>query len=181
MARPTTCTACAPRNSNARFRRSLIAVGQSEIARVLKPCGVALHIMPSVVWRFWTLLTHYWALPKLAVAWLAGLPIPGVGTTGPTGGISWWLRRIFLAMPHGVMGGALIELKSFSRRAWCERFAATGWCVLRSRPLGYFYSGYVLFGGRLPLSVRARLGRILGSSSTLYLVVPTKPVTGNDV
>ena len=32
---------------------------QSEILRVLKPDGIALHILPSAHWRLWTSATHY--------------------------------------------------------------------------------------------------------------------------
>ena len=155
---------------------------QREIARVLKPGGVALHIMPSAVWRFWTLLAHYPALPRLAFAWLSGGPMPGVGTSGVAGvagrsgrGIGWWLRRVLLAMPHGGMGGVWWELTGFTSWAWRDRFVAAGWRVLDFSTLGYFYTGYVLFGGRLGLAARKKLAELVGSSSAFYLVAPAEP------
>ena len=31
----------------------------SEIHRILKPNGIAIHILPTPVWRFWTSVSHY--------------------------------------------------------------------------------------------------------------------------
>jgi len=35
-----------------------------EISRVLRPGGVAVHVLPSASWRFWTTVAHYPNLVK---------------------------------------------------------------------------------------------------------------------
>ena len=85
---------------------------QDEIRRVLKPDGVAIHVLPSVSWRFWTNLTHplrYWT-PPLAHGEHAS--------------------------------NALSELFAFRRSTWLRLFSETGWhqhthvksCLLYTSP-----------------------------------------------
>ncbi len=167
---------------------------QRELARVLGPGGVAIHVMPSATWRLWTSLAHYPALPRAAWARLKGRPQTGAlapdakagpdafapdagagSATRPARTLGWWLRRIALATRHGEEGSMLGEVWNFSRWRWRQRFASAGWHVVAIHPVGYFYTGYMLAAGRLGFARRAQFARVLGSSTLAYKVTPPAP------
>ena len=146
-----------------------------ELARVLKPGGTMLHVMPSSVWRWWSTLAEFAAALRNVVR----------GTwRGPTGehasmprwrwtvGQLAWVVRPCLFRPHGEGGSALSELWTFSRRAWLRRFATRGYQVLRVEPLKLWYTGEALLGPRVSLMQRTRMSRWLGSVTLLYVVRP---------
>jgi len=151
---------------------------QAELARVMRPGGVAIHVMPSASWRFWTMLAHYPALPRLAGGFLRGRRAPGAlapdsETDAPRRRGPGRLLRLALATErHGEDGTMISEHWRFSLRHWRARFGAAGWTVEAARPLGLFYTGYLLRGGGLSLATRQRLARLLGSSSIAYRVRP---------
>jgi len=165
---------------------------QSELARVLRPGGLALHVVPTAAWRFWTLLAHYPALPKLAMRLSHGWegpggaaaredPVPGVleATAAAAGAgasrrrsAGLVLMRLLAAAPHGETGSALAELRHFSMSHWRRRFPTGGWRLLESGPLGLFYTGYVLAGSHISLSARRRIASLAGSSSGCFLLQP---------
>lgn len=118
---------------------------QVELRRVLKPDGLAIHVLPTVSWRFWTLVAFY--LHKLREPNLAPFP-----------------ER------HGERGTAFSELRLFSAGWWCAFFRRTGWTVEAVLPNRLFYTGYSLLDRRLPLPHRRRLSRWLGSSSAIYVL-----------
>lgn len=153
----------------------------ADMRRVLRPDGRAVHVVPNATWRLWTHLTHYPSLPRLIWRRLRGRPMPGAGlsgeggrTTGGLGGPLMVLRRLILAMPHGEHDSALGELRSFSEAAWRARFEAAGWEVETVRPLGLFYTGYLLAGPAIGLPARRRLARLLGSVTTAFVVRPRR-------
>ena len=78
---------------------------QREIARVLAPSGVALHIMPSATWRLWTLLAHYPALPRLAFNFLRERLVLGGPTDGHANKQGGWrrLRQAGVEYPLGTL------------------------------------------------------------------------------
>jgi len=147
----------------------------SELARVLRPDGLMLHILPSASWRLWTTLAEFPAAPRNLVR--------GV-LSGPTGrrahaGMSrlqWtllqlaWPIRPFAFRPHGARGNALTELTSFSRSAWVRRFNSLRYEVLHVKPLRFWYTGEVLLGPRLSLTRRTRMAAWLGSATILYVL-----------
>jgi len=147
----------------------------SDLARVLKPGGVMLHILPSVSWRLWTSLAEFPAAPRNLVRGLLG------GPTGRRAGMSrlqWvllqlaWPLRPFLFRPHGARGNALTELWTFSRASWVRRFTALRCEVLRIEPLRFWYTGEILLGPRLSIARRTRVSSWLGSATILYVVRP---------
>lgn len=151
----------------------------ADMRRVLRPGGRAVHVVPNARWRLWTLLTHYPSLPRLIWRRLRGRPMPGASLSGEggrtaagLGGPLMILRRLVMAMPHGDHDSAVGELSSFSDNAWRTRFEAAGWVVETVRPLGLFYTGYLLLGPSLSLPVRRRLARLLGSVTTAFVVRP---------
>lgn len=160
------------------------AAFQTELARVLRPGGFALHVVPTAVWRFWTLLAHYPALPKLLLRRGGGTG-PATGAAGKDagrrrgfGGAGHLAMRLLAAAPHGETGSAVAELRHFSMACWRRRFAEAGWTLLHSGPVGLFYTGYILSGGRLSLAARRRLAGLAGSSSGVLLLAPARSAGG---
>lgn len=113
---------------------------QTEIQRVLKNDGVAIHILPSSSWRFWSNFTEIikrWRLP---------------------------LRHGEHA--HN----AFSEILYFKENWWVSLFIKTGWKVIRKSKNGLFYTGSSLFDKRLTLPIRVKLSRLLGSSCHVFLL-----------
>lgn len=113
---------------------------QAEIQRVLKPGGVALHLLPSSSWRCWTNLTHVlrlWTPPNVH---------------GEHAANAW------------------SEILYFRRAWWASLFAQTGWIITRETGNELFYTGYAVLGQRLGLTLRRRMSRVLGSACTVFLM-----------
>ncbi|MFC3227159.1 class I SAM-dependent methyltransferase [Marinibaculum pumilum] len=148
---------------------------QAEVMRILRPGGLALHVVPTAAWRFWTLVAHYPALPKLVANRLRG-PMAGQGdpdAARPARRGPWHAAmRLAAAAPHGETGTALQELRHFSLRDWRRRFRACGWQLVECRSLGLFYSGYMLAAGRLSMPARRRIAALAGASSGCLLLAP---------
>jgi SAM-dependent methyltransferase len=147
-----------------------------ETARVLRPGGRAVHLVPSATWRLWTSLTHYpyvigrlitLAAPRTADPRCEGGRIEGV-TSGS--GRTSMLRKVLWSQRHGETGNALTELYYFSRRRWLRLFDETGWTVAAVGGNELFYSGYSVVGDSLSIEARNRLSHILGSSCHLFVL-----------
>lgn len=109
-------------------------------ARVLSPNGVALHILPSSSWRFWTIISDlvkkfYW--------------------TAPHGEFS---NNVFT------------EIVDFSVGSWIARFNAAGFRVESVAPGGIFYTGNALLGKNLSVARRRTVSKIFGSSTNYFLI-----------
>jgi 2-polyprenyl-3-methyl-5-hydroxy-6-metoxy-1,4-benzoquinol methylase len=113
---------------------------QREILRVLKPDGLAVHVVPSAVWRFWTNLTYplCYFMPPLAHGEHAS--------------------------------NAFAELFAFRRSRWERLFRETGWRPLQYGPSGLFYTGCLVTGRHLSIAARERLSRILGSACHIFVL-----------
>lgn len=155
---------------------------QAEIARVLRPGGRAIHVLPTATWRLWTILSHYAYLAKFAALVARPRPQPADSVAGrdlgrwserrrePWSQIFRRALRIALPLRHGERGNWLSEAYWFSRFYWVGLFRRCGWIVERRRPLRLFYTGHELLGARLAVSVRRPASFLLGSSSMLYVV-----------
>jgi SAM-dependent methyltransferase len=144
---------------------------QAEIRRVLKPDGIAVHVVPSATWRLWTSLAHYPALFRIAL----GRGLQPDQSARLRRKSAWQIaRRILSSGRHGETGSMVTELWTFSGPAWLTRFRLAGWNILASRSSRLFYTGYVLMGLRLELPTRRRLARILGSSSIAIVLAPPR-------
>lgn len=147
----------------------------AELARVLRPEGLMLHILPSASWRLWTTLAEFPAAPRNLVRGLQSGPTGRHAHAGMSR-LKWtllqlaWPIRPFTFRPHGAGGNAVTELMSFSRAAWVRRFNSLGYEVLHAKPLRFWYTGEVLLGPRLSLARRTRMSAWLGSATFLYVI-----------
>jgi ubiquinone/menaquinone biosynthesis C-methylase UbiE len=150
----------------------------AEMRRVLKPDGLALHILPTPAWRFWTSLTHYGDLSR------ARLNLPrkttetsttaahGAEATSASNGQRSFARRLkraVFAEPHGEYPSALSELYYFSRRRWLKVFRENGFEVREVAGNELFYTGYALFPN-ISIKRRRELSRLLGSACHIYVM-----------
>jgi SAM-dependent methyltransferase len=154
-----------------------LANSLAEIRRVLKVGGVAVHILPTPIWRFWTTLTHYPWLVRRTLLRHKETPLSVTSTTdhaapgaaGPRSRWKVWLSALALGFaPHGEYPNAIAELYYFRKHTWERTFAASGFEVASYSPTGLFYSGHLLFAP-LPISTRRALARFLGSSCAIFV------------
>lgn len=144
---------------------------EGEIARVLRPKGRAVHVLPTHHWRLWTSLAHYPAV--ILYIWRrlkAAAPPPG-GVAGEAETVrrpSWW--KALFPPRHGERGNALTEWGYFHPRWWSAHFERTGWRIRESFPMGLLYTGYMIANGRLPLATRRSLARIFGSATRCFVL-----------
>lgn len=113
---------------------------QGEMKRVLKPGGIAIHIVPSAVWRLWTTLAHP----------MRYLTLPIVHGEHSTNVVS--------------------EMMAFRRTSWAKLFSEAGWVVEMYRRGGLFYTGCCIADRRLSTARREKLSRWLGSSVHIFVL-----------
>ena len=113
---------------------------QKEIQRVLKPNGIALHVVPSSSWRFWTNITEFlksWTISKAH------------GEHAPN---------------------SFKEIYYFSRKWWSQLFRKTGWSIVAKKSNRLFYTGCLIMDSRLNVSARHKLSFILGGSCNIFIL-----------
>jgi ubiquinone/menaquinone biosynthesis C-methylase UbiE len=145
----------------------------AEMRRVLKPGGLAVHIVPSTSWRFWTSLTHYAYLVKRILFRDVAIPgaanLPSVSERVSRRGWGYMLSRVLFPGPHGEYSSALSELYYFGQARWRRVFQQNGFEMVRAMDNGLFYTGYGLFPG-LSLATRRKLARLLGPAGNIFVV-----------
>lgn len=150
---------------------------QAELHRVLKPDGIAVHLLPTASWRVWTLLSHYpWLVGAAAKVLRAKL---GGSRSDDTEVVARAAQRrsgaqlfslVLLSPRHGETGNVVSEVWHFSRHRWTPLFEQTGWRILRRGSNGLFYTGYSVLGWQLGLAARRRLSHLLGASCHVYVL-----------
>ncbi len=141
---------------------------QRELQRVLKPGGLALHILPSSSWRFWTNLAYYPHLARrLAQKFFIKPESEARGEESTMAGKRNLLQTL-LPPRHGEVGNFLSEIYWFSRWRWQRLFRTAGWRVVDYQRSGLFYTGYVLLGLKLGLNVRQSLSYFMGSACHVF-------------
>lgn len=146
--------------------------------RVLRPNGVAIHILPSATWRLWTSVLY----PIFVAMSLATQPpaVPGItGRVTPTaigstirrkGIVAAGLRAILWPLlPHGEFSNSLTELFFYRRSYWCRQFKRYRFRVERAFGSQLFYTGHPLFPG-ITLERRRQLSHLLGSSTNVFVL-----------
>jgi SAM-dependent methyltransferase len=148
-----------------------------EMRRVLKTDGLAIHILPTPAWRFWTCLTHYGDLSRAHL----NLPPRAAENNGQAAhaasapladnrrSLGRRLKRAIFPEPHGEYPSALAELYYFSRRRWLKVFQENGFNVQQVIETELFYTGYGLFP-EMPVERRRKLARLLGSACYIYVM-----------
>lgn len=158
-------------SSNALEHIPHIEAFQAELRRVLKRSGICVHLMPTPIWRLASTLAHYPHLVRAALAKLMGekkseeVRAARAARTGRQ-----WIWHALVPPRHGEFGNVISETWHFSARRWTRLFARHGWRLVEQRSNGLFYTGYNLFGARLPFGARKLLAGVLGGSCRLYVL-----------
>jgi SAM-dependent methyltransferase len=143
---------------------------QTEMMRVLKPNGRAIHVMPSATWRLWSNLTHYIWLIQMLMLMLRQDRAP-TGARGPLQGAGTsLLRKAALPGRHGERGNIFTEAFYFRSAWWRDYFEKAGWSVVDVSPVPLFYTGYMVLRDRLDLSLRKKLASCIGAASTCFVL-----------
>ncbi len=147
----------------------------SEMHRVLKPQGAAIHLLPTPAWRFWTSVTHYGNFLKL----IGGVPSSGSGggSAAPPdqslqGQRRGWIEKLgskVFAGPHGEYPNAASELYYYSERRWLKTFSDNGFRMKQVFSTNLYYSGYLLLPD-MSMQTRRTLSRSLGAACRVYIM-----------
>lgn len=155
----------------------------SEVRRVMKSDGLAIHILPTPAWRTWTSLSRYIYIAKLLVD-LTDFRSSAARTTHALSnntthalinnkvrsyGIWGAIKRVLWAGAHGEYPSAVSELWYFSRRRWIKVFQENGFDLVEDYPCGLFYTGYGVFPA-ISIERRRELARYFGSATHVYIL-----------
>jgi len=161
---------------------------QAELHRVLKPDGIAVHLLPTASWRLWTLASHYPWLVKAGGKIMRARLGSGqsedaqvVTRAAERRSAAQLVSRVLLSQRHGEVGNAFSEVWYFSRHRWTPLFEETGWRVVSHGTNGLFYAGYSVLGRQLSLAARRRLSRLLGASCHLYVLEKAPALRPNGI
>jgi SAM-dependent methyltransferase len=152
----------------------------AEIQRVLRPGGIALHLLPNPQWRLLSLLTYYPGQVLDALRVLrkrlgsgseqaeAKGEAPGHPMHSPSTAAK--IVRRLLPPTHGAVGSPISEIARFSRHQWDQFFAGHGWRVVHYGNNGLIASGDYLLGRALPIAARRVAGKALGGIAHVYVL-----------
>lgn len=149
---------------------------QHEMQRVLKPQGLAVHIVPTSSWRVWTSVAHYLYLLQLATKLIdykfRQRTVKSIEF--PSGAIRQSKLRVLryglLPHRHGEHGNFVSEIYYFSQYYWTSLFTKQGWDVRKSYPSNLIYTGYSVLGGRLSFRLRYLLSKVCGSACRIFVL-----------
>lgn len=152
---------------------------QNEIKRVIRPDGIAIHIVPTSTWRLWTIITHIFYILQLIYSHLKKLfKMKEKKLNYPNSNLKYSYKEVLMRLlwphRHGERGSTLSELYLFSKSAWRSHFKSCGWTIEICQPVGLFYTGNQIFSSLVNLSTRRILAKFLGSSTIIFLVHPLK-------
>jgi len=152
---------------------------QHEMKRTLKAGGIAIHVVPSGTWRFWTNISHYPYIIKTTIKiilkklkfTLEKKPTKYV-LTEKSRRLSklGFLRKIVLPPRHGEVGTAITEIYYFSKCRWKKVFTKTDWKIDRIIENRLFYTGSMLFSSLVPHQVRRVISYVAGSSCHIFIL-----------
>lgn len=148
-----------------------------EMARVLTKGGIAVHILPTPVWRAWSTLLHpLWILRRSAKIGLTSTS----ATTRERGtgqhphdmrAMAARFAANLLPRRHGERGNVWNEAYYFSRAFWLGQFRKCGFLVTRIESTGIFYTEHGVLNTHIPVQTRRKLSRILGSACDVYCLI----------
>lgn len=144
----------------------------AETRRVLRPGAVAVHLLPSPAWRFWTIVSHYPYLVNRLATKLFSANDAHAPASAPAAEASS-SRSIFLRaaglVPHGEYPNAVAELYYFSRSRWVREFRGSGFDVVSCTSGNVFYTGHLLLPS-LDVALRRKLASVLGSACHVFVL-----------
>lgn len=145
-----------------------------DMQRVLRPDGLAIHVVPTAAWRVLSWLTHWPMQPRRI--WRALAPRPaaagaGTGIAASPRPLRTKLLDTLWPSRHSEFGNRFTEVGHLTQQAWHQRLTNSGWSVVKIEKLPYLYTDNFLLGPRLPLTWRAWLGRTLGLQTSLVLLI----------
>jgi SAM-dependent methyltransferase len=147
-----------------------------EMRRVLRPNGIAIHVVPSSTWRLWTMAAYYLVLPRLILNFIRrqgdqNIERLDVGTKSKRKR-SLLDAFVLLLCPqrHGEKGNRFTEWWHFRKPSWRRRFESLGWTVMSVEGVGLFYSGYLVGSQFFSIGIRKRFSRLLGSSCLVFVL-----------
>lgn len=143
---------------------------ENEIWRVIKPQGIAVHILPTTTWRFWTFLSHHLWVCRRLLEEFQNITQNEPASNNNISSIENRWRYLFWPNRHGVSGNSLSELYLFSCHSWINHFKSHGWHLYKKKETGIFYTGNQIFYNKLSLKTRKKLAYFLGSSSRIYIL-----------
>lgn len=148
---------------------------QNEIKRVLKDDGIAMHLMPTGTWRFWTILTHYIYIGLFLFQIIfSKLSKSNVKTNNHIKSKKLSKKKLLIkaliAQRHGEQGNLFSEIYYFSSYYWDRLFFSTKWKIVDYKTNGIYYSGYFVGAKLFSLKIRGFLSKIIGSSCHLYIL-----------
>jgi SAM-dependent methyltransferase len=143
-----------------------------EMRRVLRPGGVAIHVVPTCSWRVWTSLLHYPAKAQSLMKRVLGAR-PVKTTDQPQRSAVNLINRL-LPHRHGVRGNWITEHFLFRSAGWRRMLARHGWIAEMIKPVGLWHTGHLMAGPMLSMRNRSRLARIVGSSAIVILARPAQ-------
>lgn len=155
---------------------------QNEMQRVMKQDGIAIHIVPSASWRFWTNITHYPFLFKLVMKIIISQIIPAsvcksysdmensaITLAGELSKKELFRKAIF-PNRHGEKGTSLSEMFYFHKNRWSELFKRRQWKIKKINPNRLFYTGHMFLGPLLFIQFRKYISYFLGSSCHIFVL-----------
>jgi SAM-dependent methyltransferase len=147
-----------------------------EMKRVLRPGGIALHLLPNPQWRLISLLSYYPGQLIDCGRWLRKSREPSsgtrsVGTSRSESLIAKAFRRL-VPPTHGAVVTPLSEIARFSKGSWDDYFDRMGWDVVHYGNNGLAASGDYLLGRAMGLGARRRLGKLMGGIAHVFVVRP---------
>ncbi len=150
-----------------------------EMRRVLRPDGLAIHILPSTSWRFWQSVAYAGFLVKSLlgrqryVPGTASAPITSADVTQAlrTRGLAYTMKKavLFPLLAHGEYPNAIAELYYYSIRRWIGVFEDHGFSVEEVAGTNLFYTGHVLFPD-LSYRIRRQMSHLLGSACHVFVM-----------
>jgi len=156
----------------------------AETRRVLKnKGGLAIHVMPSVTWRLWTLLAHYPAwlgkFVRFTLRWWNSesklLRSPALASLHHSQLAKFsslkLVRSALIPSSQSTCSNALVEVLYLRRSRWRRMFEMHRFRVLRVTDNGFFYTGYGLRPS-MTLNARRKLANVLGHSCSVFIMEP---------
>jgi SAM-dependent methyltransferase len=147
-----------------------------ESKRVLRPDGIAVHILPSAAWRLWTIATHYPWLLSMGVERILSSKVlqsdgasPGPRVARKRNPVRF-LRMVLGLAPHGEYSSSLAELYHYSRPVWRGIFERNGFRVVAEADNGLFYTGNDLVSAKVGVPARRKLATVLGTSCSVFIL-----------